>query len=59
MTLADLARGAYLLGPEILLVLFSFAILLVDLFLLPAGNRTRRAPVRHPALLKPGDVPKP
>src|SRR5688572_19507255 len=35
MTLDQLAYGAYLLGPEIVLILFGFLVLLIDLFLIP------------------------
>ena len=41
MPLDQLARGAYLLGPEIILILFGFGIILIDLFLLKPGASRR------------------
>jgi NADH-quinone oxidoreductase subunit N len=41
MTMDQLARGAFLLGPEIVLVVFGLLILLIDLFLIPAGASRR------------------
>ncbi|SRR5579884_3206738 len=41
MPLDQLAHGTFLLGPEIILILCSFLILLLDLFVLPEGASRR------------------